>query len=39
MDIITSAQLASALAGVTTAYQAADLANLQKVFQLEVRLP
>lgn len=32
MDIITSAQLASALAGVTAAYQAADLANLQKVF-------
>lgn len=32
MDIITSAQLASAIAGVTSAYQAADLTNLQKVF-------
>jgi hypothetical protein len=32
MDIITSAQLASAIAGVTAAYQAADVNNLQKVF-------
>jgi hypothetical protein len=32
MDIITSAQLASAIAGVTAAYQAADVTNLQKVF-------
>lgn len=34
MDIITSAQLASAIAGVTAAYQASDLTNLQKVFPI-----
>ena len=34
MDIITSAQLASAIAGVTAAYQAADVTNLQKVFPI-----
>lgn len=38
MDIITTAQLASAIAGVTAAFQAADLANLQKVFIVGSRI-
>lgn len=38
MDIVTSAQLASAIAGVTAAFQAADLANLQKVFIVGSRI-
>lgn len=38
MDIITSAQLATAVANLTTAFQAADLANLGKVFIVGSRI-
>lgn len=38
MDIITSAQLSSAIAGVTAAFQAADLVNLGKVFIVGSRI-
>lgn len=38
MDIITTSQLASAIAGVTAAFQAADLANLGKVFIVGSRI-